>query len=204
MSSGAGWGRGAWRAAAASLLRRLLAPRMLYGVRHPDGRWLAHSRIGSSTHVEGWPKLDLGDHVFIGHFNLIDASCGLRIGQGTQITSHVCVLTHSSHVSLRLHGEQYFGHADPVGYERGAITIGPCCFIGPHSVLAPGTRLGKGVLVRAHSYVRGEVPDFAIVQGQPAQVVGDTRHTDATWLAQHPELAEHYQRWAGELPANKP
>ena len=34
--------------------------------------------------------------------------------------------------------------------------------------------------------------------------LGDTRHTDATWLAQHPELAEHYQRWAGELPANKP
>ena len=197
-------GAGGWRAVVAALLRKVLAPRMLYGVRRHDGRFLAHTRIGSSTHVECWPLLDLGDHVFIGHFNVIDASGGLRIGEGTQITSQVCVLTHSSHVSLRLYGDQYFGHPDPVAYVRGGVDIGPCCFIGPHSVLAPGTRLGKGVLVRAHSYVRGEVPDYAIVQGQPAQVVGDTRQMDAAWLARHPELAPHYQRWAGELPAGKP
>lgn len=190
------------RVAVASLLRRWLAPRMLYGVRRHDGRLLAHSRIGSSTHVECWPRLDLGDHVFIGHFNTIDASGGLHIGDGTQITSHVSVLTHSSHVALRLYGDRYFGHPDPLGCERGQTHIGPCCFIGPHSVLAPGTRLGKGVLVRAHSYVRGEVPDFAIVQGQPARVVGDTRQVDAGWLAAHPELAEHYRRWAGALPGD--
>lgn len=174
-----------------------------YGVRGHDGRFLAHSRIGSSTHVECWPRLDLADHVFIGHFNVIDASAGLHIGEGTQITSHVCVLTHSSHVSQRLYGDRYFGQADPLAYERGATHIGAYCFIGPHSVLAPGSRLGKGVLVRAYSYVRGEVPDFAIVQGQPARVVGDTRDLDAPWLAEHPELAEHYRRWAGALARDK-
>jgi len=198
--------RGAWRtwwwAAAVSLLRWLLAPRMLYGVRGHDGRWLAHSRIGSTTYVECRPRLELGDHVFIGHYNMIDASGGLRIGEGTQITSHVCVLTHSSHVSLRLYGDHYYGQPDPVGYVHGSTEIGACCFIGPHSVVAPGSRIGKGVLVRAHSYVRGEVPDFAIVQGQPARVVGDTRDIDAAWLAKYPELAKHYRRWAGALPGD--
>jgi len=188
------------RAVLTPLLQRLLAPRMLYGLRGHDGRWLAHSRIGSSTHVVDGSRLELGDHVFIGQFNLIDASAGLRIGEHTQITSHVCVLTHSSHVSLRLHGESYFGEADPVGYVRAAVEIGPACFIGPHSVIAPGSRLGKGVLVRAFSYVRGEVPDFAVVEGQPARVVGDTRDVDANWLTRHPELAVHYRQWAGNLP----
>jgi acetyltransferase-like isoleucine patch superfamily enzyme len=42
----------------------------------------------------------------------------------------------------------------------------------------PGSRIGRGVLVRAYSYVDGEVPDFAVVAGQPAVVVGDTREGD--------------------------
>lgn len=189
--------------AAKTLWRRLLAPRMIYGVRLANGRWLAHSRVGSHTHVEDWSRLDLADHVYIGQFNVIDASGGLRIGACTQITSHVSVLTHSSHVSVRLLGERYFGELQPVAYVRGSVEIGPACFIGPHSVLAPGTRLGKGVLVRAFSYVQGEVPDFAVVQGQPACVVGDTRDGDAAWLSQHPELLESYRQWAGSLPSQR-
>jgi hypothetical protein len=52
------------------------------------------------------------------------------------------------------------------------------------------------VLVRAYSYVSGEVPDFAIVAGQPAVVVGDTREVDADWLARHPECQADYEAWA--------
>lgn len=200
---GPGWGE-AVKAWAITGLRRWLAPRMLYGVRLADGRYLRHSRIGSSTHVERWDLLDLGDYVYIGHYNLIDASGGLRIGEGTQITSHVCVLTHSSHVSLRLYGRRYFGQADPVGYRRAPTEIGPYCFIGPHSVVAPGARLGRGVLVRAFSYVQGQVPDFAIMQGQPARAVGDTRDGEARRLAEHPDLVESYCEWAGSLPVAPP
>ena len=68
-----------------------------------------------------------------------------------------------------------------------------------------GARIGKGVVVCAYAQVRGEVPDFAIVAGQPARQVGDVRQRDAQLmeqlLAQFPELASHYQAWAGELPA---
>jgi acetyltransferase-like isoleucine patch superfamily enzyme len=60
----------------------------------------------------------------------------------------------------------------------------------------PGTRIGRGVIVRAHSYVAGEVPDFAIVAGQPAHVVGDTRELDDAWLAEHPEDRAAYGAWA--------
>ena len=80
---------------------------------------------------------------------------------------------------------------------RNGTTIGDWTFIGAMSVVAPGSRIGRGVLVRAHSYVRGEVPDFAIVAGRPATVVGDTRATDAAWLAEHPEDIAAYETWAG-------
>lgn len=177
-------------------LLALLGPRMRYGVRSGDGTWRPHSRIGSASAVESPERLQLGDHVFIGHFNFIDASGGLAIGEGVQITNHVSVLTHSTHRALRLEREAFWGHPDPAGALRASTSIGEWSFVGPHCTIAPGARIGRGVLVRAHSYVSGEVPDFAIVQGQPARVVGDVREGDRTWLAGRPaELRERYEAW---------
>jgi acetyltransferase-like isoleucine patch superfamily enzyme len=60
----------------------------------------------------------------------------------------------------------------------------------------PGTKIGKGSIVAAYSYVRGEFPDFSIIAGNPAQVVGDTRTKDNILLNQHPELQAFYDEWA--------
>jgi acetyltransferase-like isoleucine patch superfamily enzyme len=175
--------------------RVLFGPRMLYGWRRADGRWLAHTRISNATRIEAPAMLDIEDHVYVGPFNLLDASGGLAIGEGCQITTHCALLTHSSHHALRLAGRSYWGASDPPGYVRGATAIGPYTFVGPHSVVAPGSRIGRGVLVRAYSYVSGEVPDFAIVAGQPARVIGDTRDGDHAWLAAHPEARADYDAW---------
>lgn len=186
------------------LWRELFGPRMLYGWRRGDGVWLAHTRISSATQVEAPERLDIGDHVYIGPFNFIDASGGLVIGEGCQITTHCTLLTHSSHVAVRLMGQRYAGHPEPVGFRRAPSAIGAYCFIGPHSVLMPGCRLGRGVLVRAYSYVEGPVPDFAIVAGQPAVQIGDTREIDRAWLEAHPECRADYEAWAGPLGAAAP
>jgi acetyltransferase-like isoleucine patch superfamily enzyme len=183
-----GWWQRAWRA--------LTAPRMIYGWRRADGTWLAHTRVSNATLIDSPQRLDIGDHVYIGPFNFIDASAGLCIGEGTQITTHCVVLTHSSHRALRLAGRRYWGRADPPAYVRGATSIGPYTFIGAHSVVAAGSHIGRGVVVRAFSYVDGEVPDFAVVAGQPARVVGDTREADLAWLESHPQWRADYEAWA--------
>lgn len=183
--------------------QRLVAPRMVYGCRSGDGSWRAASRISSHTRVEAPERLELGDHVFIGHFNFIDASGGLAIETGCQVTNFVSVLTHSSHLALRLERERYLGHPAPAGLQRAATTLGAWSFIGPHSTIAPGARLGRGVLVKAHSFVTGSVPDFAIVEGRPAKVVGDSRDLDRAWIESHgAEYGEAaraaYEAWARE------
>ena len=61
---------------------------------------------------------------------------------------------------------------------------------------------GRGVPVRAYSYVSGEVPDFAIVAGQPARVIGDTREIDADWLTQHPAFRADYEAWSASTQAD--
>ena len=186
-------------------LWRQLFYRMVFGEQGRAGQALPHTRIAPSTCIEGEQGLDLADHVFIGQFNFIDATAGLRIGEGVQITNFVSIVTHSSHRSIRLLGRAYASHQGEVpGYVRAPIEIGAYSFIGPHSVVEAGSRIGKGVVVCSHSRVRGEVPDFAIVAGSPARTIGDVRAKDAQLLAQHPELAPHYADWAGELPRTEP
>ena len=182
-------------------LWRQLFYRMVFGERGSQGQALPHTRIAPSTCIEGEAGLELADHVFIGQFNFLDATAGMHIGEGVQITNFVSIVTHSSHRSIRLLGRAYTSHTGAMpGYLRAPIEIGAYSFIGPHSVVEAGSRIGKGVVVCAHSRVRGDVPDFAIVAGSPARTVGDVRTQDARLLEQHPELAVHYAAWAGELP----
>ena len=183
-----------------TLWRWFAGPRMLYGWRSADGRWLAHTRVSSATQIESPERLVIGDHVFIGPFNLVDASGGLSIGEGVQITSHCALLTHSSHQALRIAGRRYWGAANPPAFRRAPVSIGAYSFIGAHSVVMPGSVIGRGAIMRAFSYVDGEVADFAIVAGQPARVVGDTREADEAWLAAHPEHRADYEAWAGAQP----
>ena len=186
-------------------LWRQLFYRMVFGEESRAGQALPHTRIAPSTCIEGEQGLDLADHVFIGQFNFLDATAGLRIAEGVQITNFVSIITHSSHRSIRLLGRAYASHQGEVpGYVRAPIEIGAFSFIGPHSVVEAGSRIGKGVVVCSHARVRGEVPDFAIVAGSPAAVIGDVRTGDARLLVQHPELAPHYAAWAGEQPRAEP
>jgi len=183
------------------LISRLWGPRMVYGFVRGDGEFLPHTRVSNSTVVFARDRLAIEDHVFIGHFSVLDATYGLRIGEGCQIGFFTGVFTHSSHAAIRLYGREYVNVADKQAYYTAPVEIGPYSFVGAHATLLPGTKLGKGSLVSAYSQVQGEFPDYAILAGQPARVVGDTRVKDARLLREHPELAAHYQAWAGELPS---
>jgi acetyltransferase-like isoleucine patch superfamily enzyme len=171
--------------------------RRVFGERS-QGRWLPNTRISPSSCLECEERLVLGDHVYIGPFNWIEASGGVTLEEGVQVTSHVSIVTHSSHRAMRLLGRAYVDwQGERPGWISGPVHIGAWSFIGPHSLIEARTRLGRGTLVCAGSVVRGEFPDFAVLDGRPARVVGDTRHTDEALLARHPELRVHYAQWAG-------
>lgn len=183
-----------WRRA----LVEALGFRIVFGERAADGTPLPLTRISPTTCIEHPPGLQLGDHVFIGHFNYIEALHGVRIDEGVQITNYVSIVSHSSHRSLRLMGRAYAVTPPErrVGFVSGPVHIGAYSFVGPHSTIEANTTLGRGCLVASHSRVRGTFPDFAVIAGSPATVVGDTRDTDADWLDRHPQWRAHYEAWA--------
>ena len=164
-------------------------------------RLLPNTRISSASVIEHEDRLVLGDNVFIGAFNFIEASGGITIEEGVQVTSHNAIVTHSSHRSQRLLGPAYTTWPVPPGGERpgwisGPIHIGAYSFIGPHCLIEANTRIGRGSLVCAGSFVRGTYPDFAILEGRPARVVGDSRRADERALVRFPELQVLYDAWA--------
>ena len=53
--------------------------------------------------IEYKKNLKLGNNVFIGHYNFIEASNGITIEEGCQITNFISITTHSSHISIRLY-----------------------------------------------------------------------------------------------------
>ena len=99
-----------WLRAELNRLRRRIARvllfRMLFG-EPSQGRLLPHTRISPASCIEHEDRLTLGDHVYIGPFNFIEASGGITLDEGVQITSHVSIVTHSSHRAMRLLGREY-------------------------------------------------------------------------------------------------
>jgi acetyltransferase-like isoleucine patch superfamily enzyme len=172
-----------------------IGPVIQSGIHH-NGIFLPRVRISDSTVISVPEKLLLSDNVFVGHYNFIEASHGITIEEGVQLTNYISVLTHSSHVSIRLYGKNYLGKKDPIGYKVGPVKIGQFTFVGPHVTIMPETNIGKGCLVAAYAYVKGDFPDFAIIAGNPAKVIGDTRNMDKPYLDAHPELQVTYSEWA--------
>jgi len=176
-------------------LVRLYKPRMVWGYKRPDGVVMKNTRVANTTFIDGKENADIQDYVFIGHHNFIEASNGLKVGEGVQITNFVSILTHSSHKSIRLYGRHFVDKVANIGYIKGSVEIGAYSFIGPHSLILPGAKIGKGCLVSAYSYVSGVFPDFSVIRGNPAKVVGDTRKIDRPYLVAHPELQVYYDEW---------
>ncbi|MBD3638448.1 MAG: acyltransferase [Crocinitomicaceae bacterium] len=171
-------------------------PKMVWGYKRlSDGVYLKRTRISNSTFLDAPEGLQIADNVFVGHFNYIEATNGVTIEEGCQITNYVTITSHSSHNSIRYYGDSYTG-PEMKGYVKGKIKIGKFTFVGPHTTIMPGTDIGKGSIVAAYSYVKGDFPDFSIIAGNPAQIVGDTRDKDNEFLNDNPELREHYDKWA--------
>ena len=169
-------------------------PRMISGSR--AGKSYNISNTADITH---WDKLDIGNNVFIWHFTILDTFNIVKIGNDCQIGTRVGIFTHSSHNSIRYYNKSYRDvyFDEHLGRLKGPVEIGECTFIGANSIIMPNTKIGKGSIVAGFSYVKGEFPDFSIIAGNPAKIIGDVRKTDYKFLKNNPDVCESYLSYFG-------
>jgi acetyltransferase-like isoleucine patch superfamily enzyme len=133
-------------------------------------RWERASALGfgadvsvyHSSHVYG--DVQVGEHTWIGPFTILDGSGGLKIGRYCSVSAGVQIYTHDS-VCWALSGGAR-------KYDRAAVAIGDCCYIGPQTVIAKGVTIGDHVVVGACSFINRDLPAFSIVAGAPCRVIG--------------------------------
>jgi acetyltransferase-like isoleucine patch superfamily enzyme/glycosyltransferase involved in cell wall biosynthesis len=62
------------------------------------------------------------------------------------------------------------------------LVIGEGSYLGPHAVVEGPFRIGKGCVVGAGSVIRGDVPDYCVVEGVPARIVEMFDTVAEDWL----------------------
>lgn len=158
---------------------------MIYG--YFDGsirNYRKFTRISSTAVLIDRGNVSIADNVWIWHHSVIDGSCGVTIKEGVQIGIWVGIFTHSSHISLRLHGKDYIKipRNERIGYKRGHVEIGEYSFIGAGACILPGVTLGKGCVVSAGAVVTKSAPDYSVLAGNPARVIGNSFEMDKDYL----------------------
>lgn len=112
------------------------------------------------AHVEGSEFIELGNKVSIGTYTHIWEHGGTKIGSRTMIASHVSI------TSLPHDYKQADIQATLV---KDQMIIENNVWIGSHSVIMLGIRIGKGAVVGAGSIVTKDVALGSIVFGVPAK-----------------------------------
>jgi maltose O-acetyltransferase len=125
---------------------------------------------GKDINIEKGAYFSDGSQITIGDHSGIGVNCYLygeiRIGNDVMMGPEVIVLTINHQfdrldVPMRL--QSY--------YPPKPVTIGDDVWIGTRVIILPGVTIGKGVIIGAGAVVTRDVPDYAIVGGNPANVI---------------------------------
>ncbi len=107
----------------------------------------------------------IGKDSIIGFRTFLDGRKPLIIGDHVDIATEVMIYN-SEH---DLENESFSARNEPV-------SIGDYVFIGPRVIILPGVKIGKGAVVGAGAVVTKDVPDFSIVGGVPAKIIGERKN----------------------------
>ncbi len=130
-------------------------------------------------------KVVVGKRVYLVNTLLNVESGSIFIGDYTIFGYNVMLLTgrhlfnEGERISIQLqkkYPEKRFGAGVEVPRSGYDIHIGSGCWIASGAIISGGVRIGNNVLVASGAVVSKDVPDFAIVGGVPAKIIGDTRN----------------------------
>jgi len=132
-------------------------------------RWAKARQLGfgegtnSYEHAFIFGKPKIGKGVWIGFFVLIDATGGLEIGDGCELSVGVQIYSHTTHA--RCVSERKLETI------RKPTKIGDHVFIGPNSIVLAGVTIGDHSVIGAGSVVNRDIPAYSVAAGVPARVL---------------------------------
>jgi maltose O-acetyltransferase len=125
---------------------------------------------GKKINIEKGAFFGDGSEIEIGDYSAIGVNCkvygSVKIGNDVMMGPDVIILT-QNHRFDRLDIPMWQqGHYPPE-----PVVIGDDVWIGTHAILLPGVKIGKGAVIGAGAVVTKDVPEYAVVGGNPAKVI---------------------------------
>lgn len=109
-------------------------------------------------------QVQVGENTWIGPFTLLDGSGGLTIGDYCSISTCVQIYSHDT-VKWAVSGGK-------AAYERAAVQIGNCCYIGSQTIIAKGVTIGEHSVIGSGSFVNRDIPPYTVAVGSPCRPIG--------------------------------
>jgi acetyltransferase-like isoleucine patch superfamily enzyme len=123
-------------------------------------------------------RIVLGDGVRLAPFASVHASVEVVLEAGVSTSDHVAIVDSW--------GPDPFGAGGPpVGPGGAPVRIREGAYLGCSSVVGPGVTIGRGAFVGEGAVVVHDVPDHAVVYGNPARVVRSYEE-GAGWTGRSP------------------
>jgi acetyltransferase-like isoleucine patch superfamily enzyme len=142
---------------------------------------------GTFVFETGSGNINIGNNTFIGGGMFVCIE-GIDIGNDVMFSWGCTVMDNNAHSLVweerkndvrdwkRGLDEGVIGkYKDWTFVKRGKITVKDKAWIGFNCILLKGVTIGEGAVVAAGSVVTKDVPDYAVVAGNPAQVLKYTK-----------------------------
>jgi len=127
----------------------------------------AETKVGAFVEIQKnasvGARCKISSHSFVCEGVVIEDEC--FVGHGVMFTNDVYPSAVNSDSALQTEAD----------WEVVKTTVKKRASIGSNATVIAGVTIGEGALVGAGAVVTKDVPDFAIVAGVPARVIGDVR-----------------------------
>ncbi|MEM9707550.1 MAG: CatB-related O-acetyltransferase [Pseudomonadota bacterium] len=169
-------------------MTRLPSPTTIHPIRLSDGS--AHKGTVYLNAVLDHPNIEVGDYTYysdldgdpaediaqrLAPYLYLGATDRLVIGRYCQIASGVRFITAGANHATGTLTAFPFPVFDPATIldfhpDTRDTFVGHDVWLGYGALVCPGARIGSGAIVGAGAVVRGEIPPYAVVTGNPAEV----------------------------------
>jgi len=124
---------------------------------------------GRNVNIEHGAYFGSGKDIEIGDNSGLGFNCRvygpLKIGNDVMMGPDVMIFT-QNHETSRLDIPMRLQTAPKIPVE-----IGDDVWIGARAIILPGRKIGKGAIIGAGAVVTKDVPDYAVVGGNPAKII---------------------------------
>lgn len=115
------------------------------------------------------PKIIIGDNCNIGDYSHITCINEIRFGKNVLLGKNILISDNSHGVSERSILSVPPNRRPLVS--KGPVIIDDNVWIGEKASILPGVHIGYGAIIGAGSVVTKDVPEYAVVAGNPARIV---------------------------------